>query len=124
LEPLHPAQAGRGREVDALGQFGVAEAAFALQFGQQLDVDPVEGFAGGHGGFRWPGAMILRRKPHAWQQSQPSCGAKWLESMDQALFAHEAAKTVRPTPGVPMSAQMPTAPRRLENIHTDKGKVP
>lgn len=49
LESLHAAQAGRGREVHALGQFGVAQPAFALQLGEQLDVDAIKGVGRRHG---------------------------------------------------------------------------
>src|SRR5690606_40259054 len=44
------AQAGRGREVHAFGQVGVAQAAVALQFGQELQVHAVEVGGGGHAG--------------------------------------------------------------------------
>ncbi|GAA3912754.1 hypothetical protein GCM10022229_01750 [Luteimonas lutimaris] len=47
FEPLHAAQAGRGREMHALGQFGVGQAAAALEFGEELEVGAVES-GGGH----------------------------------------------------------------------------
>ncbi len=42
LQPLHAAQAGRGREVDPLGQLGIGQAGAALEFGQQQQVGAVE----------------------------------------------------------------------------------
>ena len=41
LQPLHPSQAGRGRQVHALGQLGIGEPAALLQLGQQLQVRAV-----------------------------------------------------------------------------------
>src|SRR3546814_16617047 len=37
LQALHPAQAGRGRKVDAFGQLGDGQAAAVLEFGKQLE---------------------------------------------------------------------------------------
>src|SRR3546814_2987014 len=53
LQALHPAQAGRGRKVDAFGQLGVGQAAAVLEFGKQLEVGAVES-AGGHASAPFP----------------------------------------------------------------------
>src|SRR3546814_7596524 len=37
LQALHPAQAGRGRKVDAFGQLGVGQAAAVLEFGKRSE---------------------------------------------------------------------------------------
>ena len=42
LQALDPAQAGRGRQRDPVGQFGVGEAAVLLQQADQGDIDGVE----------------------------------------------------------------------------------
>src|SRR5690606_9723306 len=48
LQPLDPAQAGRGAEVHPRRQFGIGGAAFLLQQGQQAQVGAVEFDGGGH----------------------------------------------------------------------------
>ena len=42
LQPLHPAQAGRGREMHAFGQFRMGLAGGTLQFGQQQQIDAIQ----------------------------------------------------------------------------------
>ena len=42
FQALHAAQAGRGRKFHALGQVGVAQPAFALEFGQDGQVGAIE----------------------------------------------------------------------------------
>jgi len=41
LEPPHAAQAGRGRQPDAVGEFKIAEACIRLQRGEDFAVDRV-----------------------------------------------------------------------------------
>ena len=48
FQPLHPAQAGGGGQVHALGQLGIGLAAVALELGEQQQVGAVE-VGGGHG---------------------------------------------------------------------------
>ena len=42
FQPLHPAQAGRGRQADPFGEVGVAQPALALEFGQQGQVGAIQ----------------------------------------------------------------------------------
>ena len=68
LQPLHPAQAGRGRQVHALGQLGIGQAAVALQFGEHDDIGAVQ-FDGCHCSVLSAfDAIILRRTAHGAQQ--------------------------------------------------------
>ena len=42
FQALHPAQAGRLRQPGAFGEFGIADAAVALQLVQQCSIDTIK----------------------------------------------------------------------------------
>ena len=74
LQPLHPAQAGRRRQVHALGQLGVGQAAVALQLGEQRQVGAVERRSGHFLPFIFVyDAGILRQWPCIAQFCKPRC---------------------------------------------------
>src|SRR5690606_36937437 len=52
----------------------------------------------------------------------PSCARLRLQSKEPAAAAHDCCAASQQEPA--MSAQAPVQPRRVENLHTDKGKVP
>src|SRR5690606_22329788 len=119
LQPLHPAQAGRGGQVHAFGQFGVGLASCPLQFGQEHQIGAVE--------LDCRHLMLLVR---VWRNNpashRPSCATS------QACCGTGPVRCksrIPPTRRFPMGTATETAksaqqPRRVENLHTDKGKVP
>src|SRR5690606_21837843 len=109
LQPLQPAQAGRGRQVHALGQFGIGLAAGALEFGQQLQVDAIE-FGCRHF-VRWTDylRMNIALGSPIGATSQSFCA-----------FARIGWRYRLPCTGTAMSVP----PRRIENIQTDRGSLP
>src|SRR5690606_38837103 len=103
LQPLHPAQAGRGRQVHALGEVCVGQAAVALEFVQKQQINAIQRVH----------ACILRQK------------AVWLQLCNPV--APPGVYDQGPGQGIREVSAMndvATQPRRLENLHTDKGKVP
>src|SRR5690606_26062353 len=108
LEPLHPAQAGRRRQLHAFRQLGVGLPARALQLGKDEPVGPVEGDG--------------RHQDSSRVCTQQHCASPPMRRNNASRLRANPASVGRI--GTDAGSSAMNMPKRVEHQMTDKGYVP